>query len=94
MSDSKEHQHDCHQQRLKHIKRSIMMGFSLQILGLLLNTLDFLEFLVSPSGLAASLWIILYLFLLQIMGLSLLTSMTLPAMLTIEIHFLLNQLDS
>lgn len=62
-------------------------------MGWILGLLEFLEFWTTPMGLTVGLWLSLY-WCLQILGLNLLLSALLPAIVTLDLYFLLRQSDS
>ncbi len=58
-----------------------------------LGVIEFLEFLTTPGGLVAGLWVSLYLFFIQILGLNILLAMLLPAIPAVDLYFLLKRLN-
>ena len=60
---------------------------------LLLDLLDFVEFLVSPIGFAVALWLCLYSFSVQVLGLDVFWSILLPAFPAIDFYFLLQRVN-
>lgn len=59
----------------------------------LLNLLEFIEFLVTPVGLAVGLWASFYFPLVQLLNFNLELASLLPAVLAINIYFALTQLS-
>ncbi|HEY9625477.1 MAG TPA: hypothetical protein V6C78_34475 [Crinalium sp.] len=57
----------------------------------LLNFLEFLEFLTTPLGIAVSVWGGFYYFALQSLNLSVTLAMLLPAILAVDLYFVLHQ---
>ncbi len=57
----------------------------------ILGLLEFLEFLTTPFGFAGMLWIGLYVFLLQMLGLDALWASLLPVLPAADLYFLLKQ---
>jgi hypothetical protein len=57
----------------------------------ILNFLEFLEFLATPLGIAASIWSCLYYFALQSLSLNVTLAILLPALLAVDLYFLLQQ---
>jgi len=56
-----------------------------------LTFLEWLEFLVTPLGLAVGLWSSLYLLLVQRLSFNLALAALLPALLSVEVYFALSQ---
>lgn len=59
----------------------------------LLNLLEFIEFLVTPFGLAVGLWASFYFPLVQLLNFNLELASLLPAILAINVYFALTQLS-
>ena len=57
----------------------------------LLNFLEFLEFLTTPLAIAVSVWGGFYYFALQSLNLSVTLAMLLPAILAVDLYFVLQQ---
>jgi hypothetical protein len=58
---------------------------------LLLHLLEFIEFLVTPFGLAVSLWASFYFPLVQLLNFNLELAALLPAVLAVKLYFALMQ---
>lgn len=59
----------------------------------LLNLLEFIEFLVTPFGLAVGLWASFYFPLVQLLNFNLELASLLPAVLAVKVYFALMQLS-